>query len=130
VVSVSRADPLHLGEEAYAFSDPGDEERIAKSVYVRRGTVERARAAVAFCMALEYTHPELEGELPLSLAALFDNAVNRVVDEIEAEFNEGKALRRVYKLRRGPSRAGAARGAAARSEAARRRKSNPGQDED
>ncbi|MFF5265191.1 hypothetical protein ACFY4C_40440 [Actinomadura viridis] len=74
---------------------------------------------------MEYNRPDLEGKLPLSLAALFDVAVNRIVDEIESEFNDGQPLRRVYKLTRGPSRTGAARGAAARAEAARRRKENP-----
>jgi hypothetical protein len=115
-VAVIRADPLHFGEDAYTFTDPEDQKRSSKSVYIPRGTVERARAAVAFCKALEYNQPELEGKIPTSLAALFDNAINRVVDQIEAEFNDGQPLRRVYKLRVGPSRSGAARGAAARAQ--------------
>lgn len=115
-VTVIRADPLHFGEDAYTFTDPEDQKRSSKSVYIPRGTVERARAAVAFCKALEYNQPELEGTIPTSLAALFDNAINRVVDQIEAEFNDGQPLRRVYKLRVGPSRTGAARGAATRAQ--------------
>ncbi|MDL4819307.1 hypothetical protein [Actinomadura opuntiae] len=115
-VGVIRSDPLHLGEDAYTFRD-GDQQRVTKSVYIPRGTVERARAAVAFCKAFTYNHPELEDQLPTSLAALFHNAINQIVDQIEDQFNDGQPLRRVYKLQVGPSRSGAARGAAARAAA-------------
>lgn len=124
-VGVIRANPLHLGDEAYTFTDPEDQKRVTKSVYVPRGTVERARAAVAFLKHYEYMHPELEGQIPTSLAALFDNAVNRLVDEIEERYNDSKPLRRVYKLQVGPSRSGATRGAASRA-AARRDTDNAG----
>ena len=106
-----------FGPEVYSYDDPDDERRGTRSSYIRNGTFEKWRDVVAFCKSLEYENPELEGRLPTNMGEFMDFALCDLAAKIEAAYNDGKPVRRVYKLPKGPSRSGAQRGAALRAQA-------------
>lgn len=107
----------NFGPEVYSYEDPDDERRGTRSSYIRNGTFEKWRDVVAFCKSLEYENPALEGKLPTNMGEFMDFALCDLAAKIEQVFNDGKPVRRVYKLPKGPSRTGAQRGAALRARA-------------
>jgi hypothetical protein len=110
-----------MGEPA-GEGAPGDQ--VTRSFYLQKSTIARLQAAFAGIKHAEYD-TAIEGEVPGSLSALADEALNAAAHYYENLLNGGERFREVTRLSPGPTAAGAQRGAAKRAETRRARAASP-----
>jgi hypothetical protein len=87
-----------------------DSQRVTRSFHIEGATLARFQAAFAGSQALSYG-TELAGQLPSSLSAAADEALNLWSTLMEDKLNGGQEFDRVARLSPGPSPAGAQEGA-------------------